>query len=168
MNISKKGSKLITGALLLMILIAAGADVWYSRNVQATQESNPTNPKIRSEVPGVEIESVTFMNNNHDVKVIIRNNTGVGIISYTLSSGDYSTTLEPAILTDELTILASPGKTHEVMFASANLRNGHPLILSAALFADGSDRGSSKAVEHIKGLHKEAKEDRQKKGGGLQ
>jgi hypothetical protein len=153
---------------LLIILIAAWIGVWHNRNVQAVQESNFTTPKLRSEIPGVEIESVTFMNNNHDVKVVIRNNTSVGVISYTLTSDDYSTTLEPAILTDDLTILASPGSTHEVMFASANLRKGHPLVLSAALFADGSDRGSSKATEHIKELHKEAKEDRQKKGGRIQ
>lgn len=150
---------------LTLLFVIAGVSLLKSRAVQATQDSTPPIPKLKSEVPGVEIESAKPVQDGQLLIVTIRNRTDVGITSYSLSCGNFTTTYEPAIYTDDEVVLAAPGKTAEARISSKVLKGGKPLVLRAVLFADGSAQGLPQAIEESKELRKTAKESRKQKKG---
>ncbi len=155
---SKKTLRVLFVIVFLISLVGIGVGLWQINRVTAVQEFRV--PMLRSDVPGVEIEIAKFTSDGRLLKLQIRNNTNSAITGFTVSCGEFSSTYEPAIETDDEIILAAPGGLMDAAINSKNLKEGLPLELTSVLFADGTAQGSPSSISQAQGFRTRMKEQR--------
>jgi hypothetical protein len=141
--------------LILITIVCAlllGAVFGFHRagNVKMAQD-NPKIPTTKSEVAGVKIEPIEFIQHNRLLRVAIRNSTKTGITGFVISCGDFTNTRDTRLDSDdEKLLLIEPGGVVEAKIATANLKDNEPLVLSSVFFVDGRSEGKRLYVEQAK------------------
>jgi hypothetical protein len=135
MSTSKPMAIVIT--IVCALLLGAVFGFHRAGNVKMTQD-NPKIPTTKSEVAGVTIEPIEFIQHNRLLRVAISNSTKTGITGFVISCGDFTNTRDTRLESDdEKLLLIEPGGVVEAKIATANLKDNEPLVLSSVFFVDG-------------------------------
>lgn len=167
---------LYSWTIIFLLIVAASATALQAykannRRQQATAKKNRlrTVPQLRSVVAQMEIVSASIEGNPNDsgamLVVTVRNNSNQGVTSYRLVSGDFATGSEGGVESDPPKVVVPEHGTDTLTIPIGNMVEGEPLVVSAAVFEDGTEVGTPFARNLIRHERKSFREQYKKKQG---
>jgi hypothetical protein len=160
--------------LAVLVLVAASVIgtgvIRRERKPQQQIEPVSTLPAIFSKVKKLEIVSARIVRPNTDaasVEVEIRNNSDRAVMAVDVVCGQAGVTKNG--LTDEARpiVVIEPGGTTVVEMGFREMTPGAPLVVSAAIYADGKEEGEAASLESMHRVrdHDKAQRQAERKGG---
>jgi hypothetical protein len=112
-----------------------------------------TTPEVSSKVKDLEIVNIRIIRPNTDAPGVafeIRNNSDKGVMSYEVICGNGGISQDGLEDEDNPIVIIKPYSTYTVEM-NDELTPGEPIVITAAVFEDGTEEGDKFALE---GLHK--------------
>lgn len=166
--------KVSYAALLLCLLAAAAAGVTAFTATRRPQEP----PKVFvpkrfiSDVKKLKVESHWIENYgtpDANLVVVIRNQSSLPVTHVSVTIADLTVSRDGAAESDEPQVVIEPFATAQFSISINNFIDFSPFVISAAIYADGTDEGRE---QQLRWAHKDRAEERAKraakKGGAEQ
>ena len=147
---------LITGALV-------GGAIRHTRKTsnQDTSITATRLPSISSAIKTLEIVNVFV--EDRALNIVVRNNAEKGIQALTVSSGDYSETLDEGLVTDSPKPIIKSKADFMIDIPIINLKTTIPVVVSGVIYDDNTEDGNGDVVNGIRRAREREKSERLKK-----
>ena len=160
-------SLLVAASFLAVTAVRRGA----AQRPQENRYVTDTLPPVISKVRNLKIIKATIegLGTAEPFVVLkIRNNSDVGVIGYTVTNGGASVGMDGGLGLGEQEIVIKPHGTTTCKWAAASVEKDAPLILAAALYADGTEDGQDIVLEMMHDLRAREKAERDAQKGASQ
>jgi hypothetical protein len=163
--------KKLTYASVLLCLLAAAAGVTAYTAARRRQEP----PKVFvpkrfiSEVKKLKVESHWVENEGTpraSLHVVIRNKSDLAVTKVSVTIADLTVSSDGGYNHDEPVAVVEPYGTEEFSIPLTNFIDDSPLVISAAIYADGTEEGRKVLLKEARKTWKERRAERAAKKGG--
>lgn len=120
-------------------------------------EANP--PHVISSVKGLKVERV-FIDEHTQMNIVLLNETGKGIQSFAVSSGNFMVITDDGLITDNPKTIIAPDATYTIQVPVSDLEENMPVVISAVLYDDGTEAGENAVREKMHDARRREKEKR--------
>jgi hypothetical protein len=160
-------------ALVLLLPLAAGAGAAAFTAARRQQQREPRKvylpKKFLSEVRHLKVESHRVEEEGTPeakLRVVIRNKSSLAVTKVSVTIGDLSVGHDGGASVDEPETVIEPLGTKEITIPLSNFIDDSPLVISEAIYADGTEEGREQLLRWTHESWKRAKEKRAAKKGG--
>jgi hypothetical protein len=171
-HILKSRRVLVLSAAILMIVCVAGIMATKRESKKPPQEARKvidTLPPIISKVKDLEVLSATIKRKGQPdamAAIEIKNNSDMGMTAVDVTSGEYGMTVNGLDNPAHPVIVIKP---HDTLVVEVNLNNidaSLPILVAAAIYADGTEVGESSSLQAMRGVreHDKAQREAQQRG----
>jgi hypothetical protein len=135
------------------------------RTYQAAQVTAA--PQVISKIKGLQITSVTLINQGQPeaaVAIDVTNNRDEAVMALDFVSGRGTSSglgIDGLLLEGESQTIIPPHTLKTFQWSLGEIMEGHPVILAAAIFADGKEEGDKRSLNGIK-VHRKHFQQRQR------
>lgn len=162
-------SKVVYASALLSLLAAAAA-------VALTTPPRPQGPRrvhipkrFLSEVKGLGVESHRVENEGTPearLVVLIRNKSDRAVTSVSVTVADLTVSRDGGLSSDEPAVVIEPRGTNQFSIPLTNFTDDSPLVISAAVYADGTGEGREQVLRWTHEDRQAGREKRAAEKGG--
>jgi hypothetical protein len=162
----------LASLLLLSLLAAAGAASFTTARHQQKQEPPRkvyVPKKFLSEVKNLKVESHWVEKEGTpeaSLHVVIRNKSALAVTKVSVTIGDLSVGRDGGVSVDEPETVIEPHSTEEITIRLTNFIDDSPLVISEAIYADGTEEGREQLLRWTREAWRRAKAKRAEKKGG--
>lgn len=160
---------MLTAALAVLAVILVGAAA-HKRSLPSAAKVVPTpqqeEPRVEAKLPitissikGLKIERV-FIDENKQFNIVLLNKTGKGVQSFAVSSGNFMVITDDGLISDNPKTIIEPDATYTIQVPVSDLEKTMTVVISAVLYADGSEAGESAVREKMHDARRREKENR--------
>ena len=163
--------KKVTYASVLLCLLAAAAGVTAYTAARRRQEPRKVFVPKRfiSEVKKLKVESHWVENEGRpDARlfVVIRNKSDLAVTRVSVTVADLTVSSDGGYDHDEPVAVVEPHGTEEFSIPLTNFVDDSPLVISAAIYADGTEEGRAVLLREARQTREERRAERAAKKGG--
>lgn len=161
--------KIVYASLLLSLLAAAGATaLTAARRPQPPQRIHAPK-RFLSEVKNLKVESHRIENEGTPearLVVVVRNKSDLAVTRVSVTVADLTVSSDGGYDHDEPLAVVEPRGTEEFSIPLTNFIDDSPLVISAAIYGDGTEEGREVLLKEAHETRKERRAQRAAKKGG--
>jgi hypothetical protein len=163
--------KKVSYALVLLCLLAAAAGVTALTAARRPQEPRKVfvPKRFLSEVKKLKVESHRVENEgtpDASLVVLIRNKSDLAVTKVSVTIADLTVSSDGGLERDEPAAIIEPRGTKEFSIPLTNFIDDSPLVISAAIYADGTEEGREVLLKEAHAAREERRAQRAAKRGG--
>jgi len=163
--------KKVSYALVLLCLLAAAAGVTALTAARRPQEPRKVfvPKRFLSEVKKLKVESHRVENEgtpDASLVVLIRNKSDLAVTKVSVTIADLTVSSDGGLERDEPAAIIEPRGTKEFSIPLTNFIDDSPLVISAAIYADGTEEGREVLLKEAHAAREERRAQRAAKKGG--
>jgi hypothetical protein len=168
MSISPR--KVIYASILLCLLAATAGVLAYTTPRRSQEPSKIYLPKrFLSDVKKLKVESHWIENDgtpDANLVVIIRNKSDLAVTKVSVTIADLTISRDGGYEVDEPLTIIEPHGTNKFSIPLTNFIDDSPLVISAAIYADGTEEGREELLKEARETREERRAKRASKKGG--
>ena len=163
--------KKVSYALALLCLLAAVAGVTASTAARRPQEPRKVfvPKRFLSEVKNLKVERHWIEmagTPEASLYVLVRNKSDLAVTKVSVTVADLTVGHDGGLNSDEPTVVIEPHGTEEFSIPLSNFIDDSPLVISAAIYADGTEEGREVLLKEAHAAREERRAKRAAKKGG--
>lgn len=161
--------KVICASMLLSLLAAAGVMAFTASRRQQEPRKVHLPKRFLSEVKKLKVESHRVENEGTpeaSLVVVIRNKSGLAVTRFSVTIADLTVARDGGYEQDEPVNIIEPYGTGEFSIPLTNFKDASPLVISAAIYADGTEEGRAELLREAHETREERRAQRAAKKGG--
>ena len=162
--------KKVIYASVLLCLLAAAAGVTAFTAARRQEPPKVFVPKrFVSEVKKLKVESHRIENEGTPdarLVVVVRNKSALAVTRVSVTVADLTVSSDGGYEHDEPVAVVEPHGTREFSIPLTNFIDDSPLVISAAIYADGTEEGRKELLREAHETRKERRAERAAKKGG--